>query len=329
MTHMGMGMRATYPVATVVVAQDGTGDYNGTTGETIQAAIDSLGTNGGWVYIKNGTYWINTGITISNPSITVSGAGESTVLYSNCTGKVFYITSSNITLKDFIIQQPPPGEGGFLEDYYIYSTGQGTVVDSVEMTFMNHTGVYFSGVQARLRNCNMTFSSGTGATDSFVESRGSYAVFMNNFLYFVSILATNTIAFNIQGGNSSLLIGNQAISCSKGIYIAASSSNNRVIGNLIAANGVIGIDVNSGNNIITGNSVWDNANTGIKITNATQNIISGNSIYKGAGSQAYGIVEAGTSDYNMVNGNICKANSLANYTIIGANTVVGANADWT
>jgi flagellar basal body-associated protein FliL len=48
----------------VVVAQDGTGDFNGTTDVPIRQAIESLGDEGGEVVIKPGTYTIKKKLSI-------------------------------------------------------------------------------------------------------------------------------------------------------------------------------------------------------------------------------------------------------------------------
>lgn len=52
------------PIATVVVAQDGSGHFQGTTEECIQEAIDSI--TAGWIHIKQGTYNISNAITMKS-----------------------------------------------------------------------------------------------------------------------------------------------------------------------------------------------------------------------------------------------------------------------
>lgn len=73
--------------AYVTVAQDGTGDYNGTDETPIQDAIDYLETlsQGGSIYIKAGVYEINNTIHIDGAKhISLIGDGiESTEIYSN------------------------------------------------------------------------------------------------------------------------------------------------------------------------------------------------------------------------------------------------------
>lgn len=61
--------------ATVVVALDGTGDT-----ENIQEGIDLLPSNGGVVYIKEGTYIITEAIIINSDDIKIQGSGASTII---------------------------------------------------------------------------------------------------------------------------------------------------------------------------------------------------------------------------------------------------------
>lgn len=65
--------------ATVIVSQTSDGDYNGTTGDVIQAAIDSLGVKGGWIFIKPGVYDISVPITITTEFVTLEGVYGSTI----------------------------------------------------------------------------------------------------------------------------------------------------------------------------------------------------------------------------------------------------------
>lgn len=63
-------------IATVIVALDGTGDF-----DNIQAAINSLPSGGGVVYIKEGTYNISSPITLKSKT-TLRGAGRGTIVQS-------------------------------------------------------------------------------------------------------------------------------------------------------------------------------------------------------------------------------------------------------
>lgn len=63
------------PGRTVVVAQDGTGDFNGSDEKPILAAIEALGDGGGSIVIKPGIYLIRSRITPPS-GITISGSSE-------------------------------------------------------------------------------------------------------------------------------------------------------------------------------------------------------------------------------------------------------------
>lgn len=100
-------LATTANAVTVTVAQDGTGDYNGSTDVNIQAAIDYVNTQGGGtVHIKQGTYVISNSLEIGS-NFTFEGDGNTTILYlSNSTNKDliknndFFLGNTNITIKD-------------------------------------------------------------------------------------------------------------------------------------------------------------------------------------------------------------------------------------
>ena len=72
--------------ASVIVAQDGTGDYNcdGTADDVqIQAAIDSLSSTGGTVFIKKGTYDITASISLKSNISLVGEKNIKTIFKSN------------------------------------------------------------------------------------------------------------------------------------------------------------------------------------------------------------------------------------------------------
>ena len=113
-------------VATVIVATDGSGDYNtdGTADEVeINVALNSLPAGGGVVYMKEGTYNITTSIIIPNDNIEIIGAGASTrietaeaivMIYANNVdgisvdklslvgGAAFFVLSTGITFDTVI-----------------------------------------------------------------------------------------------------------------------------------------------------------------------------------------------------------------------------------
>lgn len=80
------------PVATIVVAADGSGNFT-----DIQDGIDALPAGGGVVYIKEGTYTLTAGLTIPNANIALIGAGNSTIITTGLAIELLYsLTKTNL-----------------------------------------------------------------------------------------------------------------------------------------------------------------------------------------------------------------------------------------
>lgn len=72
---MGMFFWVKKVVPFLIVATDGSGDYT-----TISAALSALPATGGHIYIKPGTYTQTVAIGTTKDNVTISGAGESTII---------------------------------------------------------------------------------------------------------------------------------------------------------------------------------------------------------------------------------------------------------
>lgn len=88
----------------VVVAQDDSGNYKGSTHVAIQAAIDAVNIlGGGTVHVKAGTYNIGTKINVYD-NINLIGDGVSTILATSGNNILLEISSvSNVTIKDMYL----------------------------------------------------------------------------------------------------------------------------------------------------------------------------------------------------------------------------------
>ena len=107
---------------TVVVAQDGTGDYNGNTSTTINQALLALDTLGGGVcMIKRGTYTVSLAnkITVFN-NCTLQGEGAATILQFSDGGGDHFVCenvlsagSDNIQIKNLVVDANNQNASGF------------------------------------------------------------------------------------------------------------------------------------------------------------------------------------------------------------------------
>src|SRR3990167_10915506 len=81
--------------ATVVVAQDGTGDA-----AQITDALNLLPPEGGAVYVKAGTYTITSTITLPNANILIQGDGKATKIITTSNIVMISISKANAHIKD-------------------------------------------------------------------------------------------------------------------------------------------------------------------------------------------------------------------------------------
>src|SRR3990167_5690454 len=95
---MNLGSFASRVVATKVVATDGTGDFT-----DIQSAIDALPSDGGVVYIKEGTYIITSTITKASDNIFIMGAGVATIIETEANVDVIEIGGDKWTIQNLRI----------------------------------------------------------------------------------------------------------------------------------------------------------------------------------------------------------------------------------
>jgi len=141
----------------VTVSADGTGDF-----ADLQSAINSLGSNGGSIVVKAGTYNVGSaGIRFASGHITVEGAGPATRFnFSTSGGTCFAMADttqrSDIRLRNFRISQQMPGTGVAIDfSHFAQSLFQDITVDGFNGGFLgNATGTLYN----RFYNCTATVS---------------------------------------------------------------------------------------------------------------------------------------------------------------------------
>ena len=133
--------------------------------------------------------------------------------------------------------------------------------------------------------------------DSIIVERENIVIDGSGYL-----LQGNNTEYGIKIESSGVTIKNTQISRFEyGIYLYLSSNNNIIV-----------------DNNITGNS------RGIYVRGTDNNTITSNIIYRNEvqASQRYGIIESGTSNFNVMIGNTVRNNYVADIITVGANSTV-------
>lgn len=131
------------------VDDDGTADFR-----TIQEAINNA-TQGGTIYVYNGTYYENV---VVNKSVTLIGENRrSTVIDGNYTGNVMNITASYVNVTGFTIQN-----SGNASNCGIYVSGL-SVNNNISFNIItkNYCGIKLSGSSNSI--------SGNDITDNYID----------------------------------------------------------------------------------------------------------------------------------------------------------------
>jgi parallel beta-helix repeat protein len=295
----------------VVVAQDGTGDY-----DNLRDAINELPQEGGQIFVKKGFYELDNLIIGTHDYVSIIGEGPNSILLCATTGaNVTAVTIGSVADRDKYVS--------FENLCLDYSQGANNFfLQSVTNTFLKIKNCYIYGpVPVAASSCKFINSTaGRGQMENCFTYRGGFSIEVkdywriNNNLLQARILvgsycivSNNTIknaetnfTHGIETGNDyNIFEGNYLESC--GMWAENGTNNSVIKGNICIGSTAHGIHIHeeSDNNIIMGNICRDN-DRGIYI-------------------------EHNTNDKNIVVGNICLNNDTANYTDGGTNTTAANN----
>jgi len=292
------------PVATIVVAADGTGNFT-----TIQEGIDALPAGGGVVYVKEGTYTITAKITINSKNISIIGSGMSTKIQ----------TTANITMMEV-----GDVEGTHLNKLYIYG----------DITKANNIGLYLNSSDfSTIRDCKIDHCGSHGVK----TNEGT-----NNLFSGCTIIWNKGDGVNMDGGVAGggvYAFSECHIVDNDGSGIYANDVSQILISDAeVSWNKNYGVYL-TGNNItvITGNSMAVNYWDGIKIDTHNDVIINSNSISLCGflnGGAGHGIMLITADDCNISNNtlsfnagwDINISNAACNDTIVLGNRCAGHGA---
>jgi len=230
--------------ATVVVSQDGTGDT-----DSIQEGINMLPSDGGVVFIKEGTYIITEQINITKSNVAIQGTGYGTKIETNTAGikLIKCVGADYTTIRDIQVD--------------------GNNVSAAAIWLENSSNCIIEG--CFIHNANNAVYQWENAGNSNDNT------ILNNKL---DTFTVSAIELNL-GGDRSIIVGNSITGAGNyGISIAAANYCS-IIGNNITNSTNSGILGAIGYTTITGNVCDGNGTYGIEIDAGDKNIISSNSLY--------------------------------------------------
>lgn len=260
------------PVATIVVAADGTGNFT-----DLQDGIDALPAGGGAVYMKEGAYNINAQIVINKSNVSIFGSGRSTILRGANGIVLFYTDTKNyLSIRDLYftnIGGQAPDEGIRLENSI------GSFIESCWIDNMTGLGIGLVGTTTgtTIRNCHIQVTGaaiGLKGNDGVIEScyldGGQYGIFADwgadRYRFIGNIIINSTIRGVWGAGfNDCSFTANYIGESTNDGVLLQNSNRNTFTGNNIVNNGGDGIEIVAGcdRNLIVANTIYNNAGLAI------------------------------------------------------------------
>lgn len=343
--------RLLHSIASVIVAADGSGDY-----EDIQSGIDSLPSDGGLVFMKAGTYSIDSALKVPSSTI-LEGIGVNTEISlaagANCniiensdpTGGNDSITIRDLKLDGNYAGQSATSHGivldnakdSLIDNVRIDETlNEGIRIDNCERArIMNNyiykphgTGMYLNTWWGNVQG-NMTAECGEAAL--WLQNT-KYSVVSNNYFYegrdgiigqFADgdIISNNILFLQARYGiyldvsDLTVISGNTLESCAQGGVRLSRTSTAVVLGNTIRNVSWVAKNTYDAIFLTDDGTVW-----------STKNVINGNTIYGGGDDTRYGISSNHSSDdKNIVTCNVITGCATGRLNLLGSNDEIMHN----
>jgi parallel beta-helix repeat protein len=231
-------------------------------------------------------------------------------------------------------------EGGYGIDVYAEDPLE-IVIDSNVLVDSTRRGIYVNSGVADFGRCvvsNNVLYHTAASVASYSDAIGVFGyggnIITGNYVY-SNVTATTACGIQVSGINNIISNNNIIEGRYVGLYVTLSSGSS-ITGNIIHDCGSEGMLLNTCDRLtITGNVVKSNSvvagvgvSSGITLASVLNSTITGNTCHdvQGTKTQKYGILESGTSDYNLITGNQVLGNQNAlGIAWIGANTRVKDN----
>lgn len=284
--------------ATVVVASDGTGDF-----EDIQEGINELPQGGGIVIIKKGIYNIDEPIYITKDSITIRGVGHSTIIQAS--SSILHLLSFYTNI-DYCV----------IEDIQFNGTN---VTDSL---------VVFGGATSRSRISGCWFDNWSPEAIAFIDA--GEGIIVENCTFEVENTAVNNYPIIINASSYVTIRGN-FIRGGTNIYgiqvYTGTSQHITIVDNFIVDSSypimVIGTNGTCEQVVISNNHILSSAYA-IYLQNTDDIQIVGNQI----NSATVGVYFVSTNNYNNISSNMianCTYGAYLTGSAAVQNTIVVGN----
>jgi parallel beta-helix repeat protein len=249
----------------VIYAENGkTGfvEYSGSDASSvIQAALNSLGSNGGIIWIREGTYVITSTIRVPG-NVTLRGTGFATklILADSADQEVI----ANKHTEDYV------DSNIVISNLQIDGNGAKQTPGAQVST------IFFSRVsRSRVENC-WIHGVAPGSTNA-----GVYALYSSYLTVRGNVIYDNSYAgVFLASGTNAIIVGNVFYHNHRGVYLAG-HLNGVVKGNqIVSGDEGVRLYMSASSNLIEGNSIRDNSEEGIVITHrkGVNNLIIGNSL---------------------------------------------------
>jgi len=324
----------------------------------IEQAINSLPPSGGRVVLSEGDFILGSSIDILRSNVTLEGQGAGTVIRGAIDTDYIRVGNgatdlSNIRITNLSIDGTGQTNWGGI--YFYGGSGRLITNSIIENCWIKNN--YYYGIYLNYTNnvsiTNNIISYGDGScvlvrnssncliSNNKTFNNNGYGIFVDQSDSIVvsnnisrsngrdGILLTYSVKYSVVSNN---IVGGNA---RYGIGVWYKNSYNTISNNVCYLNNQAGIALYSsdnnfneivGNVLINNSQEADNTYDDIYIYSSKYNIISSNIMIATATNRTrYAVNEAGTSDYNLIIGNISYGQATGNYNKVGANTLVVNN----
>jgi parallel beta-helix repeat protein len=291
---------------------------------TINTAITALGSTGGTVYLKEGTYIIDGQINMAS-NVTLMGSGPSTIIKikdSSAINAIAATSKSRMVIKNLVLDGNKTNQVSNIDAFEFSTLGSGSGTTAVPGVKIDNVTVQnFNGPST----VNTTSVVNSSITNSWFINNGKVLLSGSNYFNFSNnkVMGSGGLGIHLNGGSNNTIYGNIIQgSGNNDIQIDSNATNNVISGNTISG-GTRGfeVDASAANNTISNNTITGTSGNGMNLSVATKNTVTGNTI-NGSGGDG---INAASADYSTITGNTISGNAASGINIQSNHLTVSGN----